>query len=729
MSLSSALELATLGFHVFPLVPNSKLPLIEDFPRRATRDATQLRDWWLDPVMGIEQPYNVGISTSRFGDNEALIVVDVDNKGDKDGDSEIVRLELEGLDFPPTFEQSTPTGGRHLVYRVAVGCRNSVDELGRGLDIRSKGGFVVGAGSVTEHGTYTTAGGTVAAAPAWLVTRLSSAVSSSDRATAKGVESPVSSRAAQRATEYLVKHAPLAVEGAGGDHTAFKVACRLKDFGVDEATACELMFERWNNRCSPPWTPELLAVKVANAYAYGENEVGVDDPAAQFTAVDEDDDKPDWVTEMNKRYCVVNDHGKTLVFMPTYSKPLNREVLERTTFEDLKKMYLNDTIGEGKKIVTRAEAWLSHPKRRQYIHGVEFAPGEDLGPGTYNLWRGFAVQPKKGSWTKLRRHIHDIICSGDSELDQYVMGWIARLIQRPGEQGEVALVFKGKRGVGKGTVGNVLLRILGQHGIYLTQSKHLVGNFNAHLRDAVLVFADEAFYAGDKQNESALKGLITDPYLTIEGKYQNAVTTKNVVHLLMASNEGWVVPAGEDERRYCVLEVSDRYKQDHAYFESIYQESKSGGMEAMLYDLLRFDLSNFNVRQVPHTSALLDQKIRSLKPLHQWWFESLINGRVSEGDFEWSRSIEKNRLRDAFSRYLERRHIGGWVPDEVSFGKALHECMPSMKVMRKRSEEGERMRFYELPSLAQARKEWDEFVGHPKDWEPEDLTEEERVFA
>ena len=56
-------------FHVFPLIEQQKLPLIEDFPHRATRDDATLAQWW-NADMGdmFMHAYNVGISTSRYGD-------------------------------------------------------------------------------------------------------------------------------------------------------------------------------------------------------------------------------------------------------------------------------------------------------------------------------------------------------------------------------------------------------------------------------------------------------------------------------------------------------------------------------------------------------------------------------------------------------------------------------------------------------------------------------------
>ena len=135
--------------------------------------------------------------------------------------------------------------------------------------------------------------------------------------------------------------------------------------------------------------------------------------------------------------------------------------------------------------------------------------------------------------------------------------------------------MRGPEGTGKGTLARAMMRILGQHALHISNAKHLIGNFNAHLRDCVFLFADEAFYAGDKAHVGVLKSLITEPYLTIEGKYQNAVQTPNFLHIMMASNEDWVVPASLEARRFCVLEVSDAHKDDHAYFAAIWRADGS----------------------------------------------------------------------------------------------------------------------------------------------------------
>ena len=136
-----AVLLARGGFHVFPCDPNSKLPAIKDFPNKATTDIKQIEAWWNGCAK------NVGVSTTHFGVDEALVVVDKDVKKGKRGDLSLVQLELDGFDLPSTFTVSTPSGGEHLYYRVPKALRQGVDLLGNGLDIRSLGGYVLGPGS------------------------------------------------------------------------------------------------------------------------------------------------------------------------------------------------------------------------------------------------------------------------------------------------------------------------------------------------------------------------------------------------------------------------------------------------------------------------------------------------------------------------------------------------------------------------------------------------------
>ncbi len=319
------------------------------------------------------------------------------------------------------------------------------------------------------------------------------------------------------------------------------------------------------------------------------------------------------------------------------------------------------------------------------------------------MWRDYAIAPVQGDWSLMKHLILTVICGGDTTLLVYVICWMARAVQEPGTQGEVAIVLRGGRGTGKGTFANWFGRLFGQHYMYLTNAKHLTGNFNAHLRDAVVVFADEAFFAGDKSHASVLKGLITDPFITIEAKHKNAVMVRNVVHLLMASNDDWIVPAGEDERRFCVIDVSPSHQQNHAYFASIYQQMESGGLAAMLYDLQKIDLTNFNVRKVPSTDALIDQKIRSLRGPEAWLYDCLQRGRICSVDWNGHGLIVAKSI--AHENYKARhRDFGDYTPRDISsWAKSVRNIMRGAVSESRPEFGGARVRSFVFPPLDQCR--------------------------
>ena len=426
-------------------------------------------------------------------------------------------------------------------------------------------------------------------------------------------------------------------------------------------------------------------------------------------------DAPAWLGEMNSQYMVVNEAGKTVVFRPIKDTVLERDYMESSTFEDFKKKYLNDRVVAGTDkcgepiYKTKAVAWLEHPKRKQYLGGVVFAPGQLLPADIYNLWQGFAVKPAQGDWSFLREHIRWVICNGDKKLDEYLIGWMANTVQKPGQQGEVAVVMRGGRGTGKGTFANWFGKLFGQHFMYLTNAKHLVGNFNAHLRDAVVVFADEAFFAGDKSHASVLKGMITDPFITIEAKYKNAVTARNIIHLLMASNEDWVVPAGQDERRFCVIELCSAVKQNHKYFEAINKQMENGGLAAMLYDLQKLDLTRFNVRKVPSTDALVDQKIRSLRGPEAWLYDCLQRGEIRH--HPWTSTGLAVPKSIAYEDYKDRhKDFRDYTPVGISsWAKSVRSIMRGAVSETRPEVDGARVRSFVFPPLDQCR---DVFLGH-----------------
>ena len=447
--------------------------------------------------------------------------------------------------------------------------------------------------------------------------------------------------------------------------------------------------------------------------------------------------------ELNEKHAVIHDMGgKCRIISETmdYSVKPPRPKISKQSFEDFRNRYMNKKVqvgtnDKGEPVYKQAgQWWLLHPLRREYTT-IVFAPDQDV-PGAYNLWKGFACEAIPGvNHEPYLNHLLDVICSGNDDHYQYLIRWMARGVQQPNTQGEVAVVLRGGRGAGKGTTATMYGALFGRHFLHLSSAKHLVGNFNAHLRDCVSLYADEAFFAGDKAHEGALKTIITEDTIMVEPKGVDAELAPNYLHVMMSSNQDWVVPAGFDERRFFVLAVSELHKQDTSYFGQIREAMANGGRESLLHFLLTLDLSDFNVRDVPQTEALQSQKIYSMSLEESWWMERLTDGRLTAGHRGWDTSIQKNDLYGDYVRFAEQQRINRRATP-AALGMFLNRVLPegypgggqrTTDVYRSdeygnQVQTRERRYFYDMPELLVARQTWESNFG-ACNWPVEDPEE------
>lgn len=443
-----------------------------------------------------------------------------------------------------------------------------------------------------------------------------------------------------------------------------------------------------------------------------------------------------FIDELNSNHAVVMVGGKCCVLNEIIDPVFKRPDITLSSVNDFKNFYANKTIPgvdkHGKpKPIRIADLWLSSEQRREY-QGIVFNPAGDA-PGYYNLWRGLAVEPRPGDWSLMREHIWDVVCCGNPEIFDYVMAWLADLFQNPGgKRPGVAIVLQGKQGTGKGIFANTVGRILGSHYLHLSSATHLTGRFNHHLKDALLVFLDEALWGGDKASEGRLKALITEDNELVEPKGKDAFSVKNFKRVIVSSNNSWIIPAGLEERRFLCLTVPDTYLQNHAYFTAIIDQMEAGGYEAMLHELLAHKLK-VNLREAPKTEALFDQIVAGMTPIQKFWYERLQSGWPLEKEFEplyheqspgdrqtgWGSPIPVDRFYTNYLQFSERvlnlRHnlaLG-------QFGRELKKLCPGLKRTQP-DIHGERAYFYEFPPLRDCRKAFEELLrGYSISWENE----------
>lgn len=358
----------------------------------------------------------------------------------------------------------------------------------------------------------------------------------------------------------------------------------------------------------------------------------------------------DLLDQLNEKHFVADLGGDSVVVTEEDDAPPVYQ-----DFEAFRRRYYNAYVGK-KRL---GEWWLSHPQRRTAAR-IRFAPPPlTIGPNDYNTWRGFAVTPDPHPQPELRcarylDHLYRVICNSHDEHFHYLLDLLALTVQRPGVPVEVAVVLRGPQGAGKGTFVTNFGRLFGAHYIQVDKQDHVTGRFNQHLSGKVVLFADEAVWAGNKQDLGALKRLVTERSLTIERKYLDAVAEPNCIHLFMATNEDWVWPAGLRERRGFILDVDKKpWAESPEYFGGIHDEWENGGHAAFLAFCQQRVVPGNRLGKLPQTSGLEAQQRLSLEPIHLWWLERLTSGEIEVGEPGWPEFVASSTLYASYQREVQ----------------------------------------------------------------------------
>jgi Bifunctional DNA primase/polymerase, N-terminal/AAA domain len=165
--LDAALRLAAEEFQLFPLCAGQKFPPPKGWREMATSDAARIKEWAAATIDDLLPQPNIGIATGN-----GLLVVDVDPRNG--GDASVADLKSTYGELPRTRTVHTAGGGLHFYFKVPLDRairNNNRGKLGKGVDLKSDGGYVVAPPSVTEKGAYRwdDPDVSIADAPVWLL--------------------------------------------------------------------------------------------------------------------------------------------------------------------------------------------------------------------------------------------------------------------------------------------------------------------------------------------------------------------------------------------------------------------------------------------------------------------------------------------------------------------------------------------------------------------------------
>ncbi|EJL6395946.1 hypothetical protein NMR99_003001 [Vibrio navarrensis] len=384
----------------------------------------------------------------------------------------------------------------------------------------------------------------------------------------------------------------------------------------------------------------------------------------------------------NSSHSVVLHGGKTLICERTIDHKCNVAYVfsavpqKKSFYANLNLSYLQD---DKIKSTNCFDLWMKAHERKTY-HGVVFDPSNRSDHRFLNMWHGFAIEPEEGEQhlEPIFWHLFEIICNGVEADFKYLLAWMAHIIQKPEEKSGVCVVLKSEaRGTGKSTVSVMMERLLGQHAMRVQDGKHLLGAFNSHLANKLFVTVEEAFWSGSAKDAGKLRTLITESTVTIEAKGKDAIEVDSYHRYMMCTNNDWAVPQTHDERRFFILEVSEKKKQDSEYFSNLFEIIHSNqAMGQFLNFLKHYDIEPYNLHKAPKTSATQQQIMESL-PSEAIWLKGLIDeGCLVDGnavyDLEHSQTIPKTSFFNNYIHFCDQMGIVGYDRcNPIKLGKYL----------------------------------------------------------
>lgn len=212
---------AQRGWQSFPIKPRDKTPLVK-WTEAATNDEKTAVGWFDNYPEA-----NIGIAC---GKRSGIVVLDVDAA--HGGYESLTELIAQYGNLPETFISKTGNGGEHIFFRhPGIEIHNSAGKLGRGLDIRGDGGYVVAPPSIHPNGNiyeWVVSDTQLADMPQWMIGKLKTILPTP--------VAPVDGKI---------------IEGGRNDYlTQLAGAMRRKDFGEDAIFSALQIQNR--ERCNPP---------------------------------------------------------------------------------------------------------------------------------------------------------------------------------------------------------------------------------------------------------------------------------------------------------------------------------------------------------------------------------------------------------------------------------------------------------------------------------------------
>jgi len=256
----------------------------------------------------------------------------------------------------------------------------------------------------------------------------------------------------------------------------------------------------------------------------------------------------------------------------------------------------------------------------------------------FNLWRPFAME-RVTEWNKdenavslVKNHMK-IMCGNDQTVADYLLLWIAQMIQFPSVK-SICPTFISDEGAGKGTIIRLVERMIGKEKVLQTTkpSQNVFGNFNGQMKNTFFVNMDEMSKKEGEGADGHLKGLITEPRITINEKGIIPYEIPSYHRFFITTNNEDPVKTSKKDRRKLIIRASDELIGNSEYFDKIYDMLDDDNAVRSIYEYFKTlpGADKFGKIPMPETEYHRDIKEAQSSPIELWLRQFTIeNGNLA----------------------------------------------------------------------------------------------------
>jgi hypothetical protein len=286
-------------------------------------------------------------------------------------------------------------------------------------------------------------------------------------------------------------------------------------------------------------------------------------------------------------------------------------------------LYFSYRVDDGIKNIDFISFIKLYANRLQRFNSIVFKPNNhNLIENEFNTWIGYkaklisngiydtaSISSRSNPNYEIIQPILDLLkeiwCDNNEEVYQYLLTWIYILLIKPETKTNVCIFACSQQGCGKNTFTDFLNEyVIGNNLMYECQGiNKLIQKHNKNMVFKKLAVCDEICSTKDEFRASfdKIKSLLTSQYLLVEPKYMDSFSIQNLLNLIIFSNHNDSIILEKDDRRYLILKLSDKHKQDIPYFENIrnmcFNELCGNTFYTYFYNSDGFNFQNININK------------------------------------------------------------------------------------------------------------------------------------